>query len=153
LRFGREKVPLITTDRTPFTVGRADIYREGKDVAIVACGIMVYEALIAAEELRKQGTEALVVNNHTIKPIDRGTLIDVAGRTGAVVTAEEHQIYGGLGSAVAEVLSEHCPVPMEYVAVRDHFGESGQPHELLEKIGLKSTDIIRAVQKVLKKKK
>ena len=152
LRFGREKVSTITTRSTPFKVGRADIYKDGKDVAIVACGIMVYEALEAAKKLKKQKIDAMVINLHTIKPIDKKTLIKAAKKTKAVVTAEEHQIYGGMGGAVAEVLSSNYPVPIEYVAVKDRFGESGKPEELLKKFGLKSNDIVKAVKKVLRKK-
>lgn len=152
LRFARDKIPVITTEKTPFTQGKADIYKDGEDVAIIATGIMVYEALVAARELEKEGITAAVINNHTIKPMDKNTIIDVAKNTGAIVTAEEHQIYGGLGSAVAEVLGQNYPVPMKFVGVRDKFGESGTPEELLKKFGLKSHNIIMAVKEVLKMK-
>jgi transketolase len=152
LRFGREKIPVITTSKTPFRVGRAEIYREGKDVAIIACGLMVYEALVAAEKLKKQGIDAMVINNHTIKPIDKETIIKAAKKTKAIVTAEEHQVAGGMGSAVAEVLSQSCPVPMGFVGVKDTFGESGKPKELLEKYGLNSKAIIREVKKLVRNK-
>jgi transketolase len=152
LRIGRDKFPNFTTDKTPFTVGKADIYRDGKDVAIVACGVMVYEALLAAEELEKKGISAMVVNNHTIKPIDEKTLVEVAKKTGAIVTAEEHQVQGGMGSAVAEAVANGCPVPMEFVGVQNTFGESGGAVELMEKYGLQAVDIIAAVEKVLKRK-
>jgi transketolase len=152
LRIGRDKFPNFTTDKTPFTVGKADIYRDGKDVAIVACGVMVYEALLAAEELEKKGIDAMVVNNHTIKPIDEKTLVEVAKKTGAIVTAEEHQVQGGMGSAVAEAVANGCPVPMEFVGVQNTFGESGGAVELMEKYGLQAVDIIAAVEKVLKRK-
>src|SRR3989338_4429878 len=133
LRGGREKVATITTEHTPFAVGRAEIFRDGNDVAIIACGLMVHEAVVAAEELAKEGISAMVINNHTIKPIDRKTIISAAKKTGAIVTAEEHQVYGGLGSAVSEVLAEHYPVPVRMVGIFDTFGESGAPAELLKK--------------------
>lgn len=150
LRFGREKVPQITTKKTPFKIGKADIYKKGKDVCIIACGVMVYEALVAAEKLKKQGIDAMVINNHTIKPMDNKTIINAAKKTKAIVTAEEHQINGGLGSAVAEVLSKHYPTKIEMVAVKDTFGESGKGNELMKKYGLTSNDIIKAVKRVLK---
>jgi len=153
LRFGREKVPTMTTAKTPFKIGRAEIYREGKDACIVACGTMVYEALIAAEELEKEEIEVMVINNHTIKPIDKNTLINAAKKTNAVVTAEEHQIMGGMGSAVAEVLSQNYPVPMKFVGIKDRFGESGQPEELMQKFGCTHKEIIQAVKEVLEMKK
>ena len=135
LRYGREKIPVITTKKTPFKIGKAYIYREGKDVAVVACGVMVYEALVAAEKLQEEGISVMVINNPTIKPLDKETLIKAAKKTKAVVTAEEHQIYGGLGSAVAEVLSQNFPVPMKILGIMDRFGGSGQPEELLKKFG------------------
>ncbi len=153
LRFGREKVPTITTEQTPFKIGRAEVFREGKDVCVIACGIMVYEALIAAEKLEEQGIEVMVINNHTVKPIDKKTLIEAAKKTGAVVTAEEHQVQGGMGSAVAEVLAESFPVPIKFVGIQDRFGESGEPEELLEKFGCTSKEIIQAVKDVLEMKK
>lgn len=153
LRFTREKTPVITTEATPFKVGRAEVIRKGKDVAIVACGPLLYKALMAAEQLEKEfGVEATVVNNHTIKPIDKETLVAVAKETGAVVTVEEHQITGGMGSAVAEVLSSYYPVPMAFIGMRNTFGESGQPEELLEKYGMGIKDIKTAVKGVIRKK-
>lgn len=151
IRLGRAKSPVITTQSTPFKVGKAEIYREGKDVAIVACGIMVYEALVAAEKLSKDGIEATVINCHTIKPIDKKTLFDVAKKTGAVVAVEEHQVHGGLGSAVAEVLSQTVPVPMKIIGVNDRFGESGEPEELLKAFGLTSKEIIAGVKSLVQK--
>ena len=153
LRYGREKVPVITTKKTPFKIGKAYVYREGKDVAVVACGILVYEALIAAEKLQSEGISVMVINNPTIKPIDKETLIKAAKKTKAVVTAEEHQIHGGLGSAVSEVLSQNCPVPMRIVGVKDRFGESGKPEELLKKFGCTSEAIIKSIKEVLKMRK
>jgi len=152
IRFGREKTPVMTTPQTPFQVGRAEIFRDGKDVAIIASGFIVYNALLAAEQLKKEGIDCMVVNNHTIKPIDRYTITAAAKKCGAVVTAEEHQINGGAGSAVIEVLAEEYPVPVERVGMPDSFGESGQPGELIEKYGMGSMAIIKAVKKVLKRK-
>ncbi len=152
MRFGREKVPVVTTEKTPFKIGKADTYRNGRDVTIIACGSLVYEALVAAEKLSAQGIEARVINCHTIKPIDEKAIVKAATETGAIVTAEEHQIHGGLGSAVSEVLSQNSPVPMEYVAMMDRFGESGEPNELMHKFGLDAKGIIKAVNKVLKRK-
>lgn len=153
LRFGREPTPIVTNEDYPFILGKANIIREGKDVAVIACGVEVSEALLAAEEMEKEGIEICVVNLHTIKPIDEETIINIAKKTGAIVTAEEHQIFGGLGGAVAEVLSKNYPVPIEMVGIRDKFGESGQPYELLEEFGLTSSGIIRAIRKVLERKK
>jgi len=152
VRFGREKVPVVTDESTPFELGKAYCVREGSDVALIACGVMVYESLVAARELEKEGISAMVINNHTIKPIDSDTLIEAAKRTGAVVTAEEHHLGGGMGSAVAEVLCQNYPVPMKMVGVEDRFGESGDPDVLMEAFGLKSSDIIKAVKAVLNMK-
>lgn len=153
MRFGREKVPVITSEKTPFKIGRAETYTEGGDVSIIACGSLVYEALVAAEELAGEGVECRVINSHTVKPIDKKAVVKAAKETGAVVTAEEHQVHGGLGSAVAELLAQECPVPIEYVAIMDRFGESGQPEELMKKFGLSAEGIKTAVKKVLKRKK
>ena len=153
IRFGRENVPIHTKEDTPFQFGRAEVFRQGSDLAIMACGAMVYEALVAADELEKAGISARVVNVHTIKPIDENTITKAAEECGAVVTAEEHQLFGGFGSAVSEVLVKNCPVPVEMVGVNDTFGESGSPAELMKLYHLKSTDIIAAAQKVLKRKK
>lgn len=153
LRFGREKTPVFTTEETPFQVGRAEVYREGKDVAIIGSGPVLYNALLAAEELSKNGIDSMVVNNHTIKPIDRKAITAAAKKCGAVVTVEEHQINGGAGSAVMEVLSEEHPVPVERVGMPDSFGESGEPNELIEKYGMGKAAIIKAVKKALKRKK
>ncbi len=152
IRFGREKSAQFTTEDTPFRLGRAEVFRDGKDVAIIGSGILVYNSLFAAEELAKEGIECMVVNNHTIKPIDRKTLTTAARKCGAVVTVEEHQINGGAGSAVMEVLAEDYPVPVERVGMPDTFGESGQPWELVEKYGMGKDAIVEAVRKVLKRK-
>ncbi|NQU98414.1 transketolase family protein [Candidatus Woesearchaeota archaeon] len=152
LRFGRNKIPVITGKTTPFHIGRAEVFKKGTDVTIIACGIMVNEALKASEELYSHGVNAELINCHTIKPIDKAKIIASAKKTGCVVTAEEHQKHGGLGSAVAEVIVKHHPVPMEFVAVNDKFGESGKPDELMKKYGLTSKDIVHAVNKVVKRK-
>ncbi len=153
LRLGRAKSPVITTQKTPFKIGKAEIYREGKDVAIIACGILVHEALVAAEKLSKEKIDAMVINCHTIKPIDKKTIIDAAKITGAIITAEEHQVHGGLGSAVAEVLSQNFPVPMKIIGVNDRFGESGEPEELMHAFGLTSKEIIAAAKLIVQKSK
>lgn len=153
VRFGREKVPVITDENTPFEIGKAYCCRDGSDIAIVACGVMVFESLVAAEKLAKEGIQAMVINNHTIKPIDVDTLVEAARLTGAVVTAEEHQVMGGMGSAVLEALSQNCPVPVKMVGVMDRFGESGEPDILMKEFGLTSDHIVDAVRKVLKLKK
>jgi transketolase len=152
LRFGREPVPVITREETPFTFGKAEVFRQGSDVAILACGTMVYESLMAAELLEKKGISARVVNIHTIKPIDEATIIAAANECGAIVTAEEHQMFGGFGSAVAEVLVKHAPVPVEMVAIRDSFGESGNPADLMKLFHLKDVDVAAAAERVLKRK-
>ncbi|MHB8841706.1 MAG: transketolase family protein [Candidatus Aquicultor sp.] len=152
LRFAREKVPVITTFETPFEIGKALVLREGDDAAIIACGTMVYPALEAAESLAAEGYSVRVINNPSIKPLDTGTIVAAALQTGAIVTAEEHQINGGLGGAVAEVLAMNAPVPQEMVAVNDTFGESGRPKELLAKYGLTPEHIASAVKQAIGRK-
>ena len=152
IRFGREKVPTITDEETPFEIGKAYCCREGSDVAIIACGAMVYESLVAAEKLSKEGINAMVINNHTIKPMDAETIIEAARKTGAVVTAEEHQMMGGMGSAVMEILSQNCPVPVKMVGINDRFGESGEPDILMKEFNLTSDDIVAAVKTVRRQK-
>ncbi|KUO62001.1 MAG: transketolase [Gracilibacter sp. BRH_c7a] len=154
IRMGRLAVPVLFDEAEyTFHIGKANIIREGKDVTIIANGLMVGEALIAAEELKAQGIESTVVNCASLKPLDEETIIRLAKSTGAVVTAEEHSIIGGLGSAVAEVLSENSPVPLRRVGIKDTFGESGNPEELLEKYGLTARKVIEAVREVLKQKR
>lgn len=153
MRTGRAPFPVITKESDPFVIGKANIMREGKDVTIIACGLMVFEALQAANLLKMENIEARVVNMHTLKPIDEKIIIESAKKTGAIVTAEEHQIFGGLGSAVAEVSAKYAPVPMEMVAVKDTFGESGSPEELLKKYHLKDVDIALAAKKAIQRKK
>jgi transketolase len=152
LRFGRESVPVVTTPDTPFVIGKANVMREGNDLAIIACGVMVYEALVAAEELAARGVRARVVNVHTLKPLDEEAIAKAARECGAIVTAEEHQIHGGLGGAVAEVVVRRHPVPMEFVAVHDRFGRSGKPEELMAAFGIKAPDVLRAADRVLARK-
>lgn len=149
IRFGREKVPVVTDENTPFEVGKANIMKEGKDITIVACGPMVAEALDAADQLAKENINAEVINLHTIKPIDKETIIASVKKTGCLVTAEEHQLAGGMGSAVLEVLAQECPVPTEMVGINDTFGESGKPRELMEKYGITSKEIIEKTKSVL----
>jgi transketolase len=154
LRFGREKVPLITTINSPFKIGKAEIFKEGSDLTIIASGSLVYEALIAAKELEiKHKISTKIINNHTLKPIDKLALTKAAKETGAIVTAEEHQVTGGLGAAVAEVISESYPVPIKRVGMPDCFGESGQPEELMKKYGMSSSNIIKNALSVIKMKK
>lgn len=152
LRFAREKTPVFTTEETPFKIGKAEVFREGKDVTIVGCGPLVYEALLAAKELEKEKIEAEVINNHTVKPLDEETILESVRKTKALVTVEEHQVMGGMGSAVIEMLAKQFPVPVEMIGIQDRFGESGEPDELLEAFGLTHPHIIKAVKKVLKRK-
>jgi len=155
LRFAREKTPVVTTEGTPFTPGKAEIFWQSKkpQVAIIACGPLVYNALLAARDLEKDGIGAMVVNNHTIKPMDEKRITEVAKKCGAVVTVEEHQVVGGMGGAVAEILAKKCPTPMEFIGMQNVFGESGVPKELIEKYGMGVKDIKAAVKKVLKRVK
>jgi transketolase len=152
IRLGRPKVPAIFDDNYRFEIGKAVVVRDGTDVALMATGIMVGEALKAADMLQSQGISAAVINISTIKPIDVETISKIAQKTKAVVTCEEHNIYGGLGSAVAEVLVENCPIPMERVGVKDVFGRSGKPNELMKKYGLTAEDIFEAAKKVIARK-
>jgi transketolase len=154
LRFGRAESAVITTDDTPFEIGKAQTFRDGDDVAIVACGILVYTALIAADELaRKDGIQCRVVNNHTIKPMDEPAIVAAAADCGAVVTVEEHQVAGGMGSRVAEILAEKHPVPIEFIGVHDRFGQSGSPQELIEEYGMGASAIVAAVKRALARKR
>ena len=154
LRFSREKTPVFTTEETLFEIGKAEIFWESQKpkAAIISCGPVLYNALIAAKELKEEGIGVIVVNNHTIKPMDEERIIEFARRTGAVVTIEDHQIAGGMGSAVAEVLAKNYPVPIEFVGIKDVFGESGSPAELMGKYGLGVNNIKSAVEKLLKLK-
>lgn len=150
LRLAREKSPVVTTAATPFALNKAQIFREGEDVTIVACGIMVYQALQAADQLAKKGIEAEVINCPVIKPLDSVRLLASIKKTGRVITCEEGQIAGGLGGAVAELLGERFPVPLRRIGMRDHFGESGTPEELFEHFGLTAPHIAKAAEDVIK---
>ena len=161
LRFGREKSPVFTTEKTPFVPGKAEIFwvpRAGRgqakkpQVLIVGCGHLLYQALLAARDLEKEKIGTVVLNSHTVKPLDREKIVSLAKKTGAVVTVEEHQVSGGLGGAVAEALAEHYPVPIEFVGLENTFGESGLPAQLLEKYGMGVSHIKVAVKKVLRRK-
>ena len=153
LRFGREKSAIVTTEETPFEIGKAQIFRGGTDVAIIACGILVYNALVAAEELAKEdGIHCLVLNNHTIKPMDEEAVMKAAQHCGTVVTVEEHQIHGGMGSRVAEILAQKHPVPIEFVGVHDQFGQSGDPMELIEHYGMGTNAIKEAARRAARRK-
>ena len=150
VRLGRSAVPTIFDDDYKFEIGKGTVLREGNDATIIACGIMVNEAILAYEELKSEGINVRVINMPTIKPIDRELIISAAIETNGIVTAEEHSIIGGLGSAVSEVVSEECPVIVKKVGVKDVFGESGTPAELLEKHGLTSKNIVSLVKDALK---
>ncbi|PKR80098.1 transketolase [Brumimicrobium salinarum] len=152
LRFGRPKVPIFIADDAEFVIGKADTIFEGKDVSIIACGHMVYKSIEAAQELAKEGIDAEVINMHTIKPLDEKAILETAKKTGCIVTAEEHMINGGLGDAVAQVLSRNNPTPQEYVGVNDTFGESGTPDELMTKYNIDTADVIKAAKKAIARK-
>jgi transketolase len=152
LRFGRPKVANFTPVDQKFEIGKALMLNEGTDVTIIATGHLVWESLLAAESLEKQGISAEVINIHTIKPLDDAAILASAKKTGCVVTAEEHNFLGGLGESVSRVLASHLPTPQEFVATQDTFGESGTPDQLMEKYGLNNKAIEAAVLRVLKRK-
>ncbi len=152
LRFGRPKVPNFTDPSQPFEIGKAIILSEGSDASIFATGHLVWEAIEAGRELYKKGISAEIINIHTIKPLDIKSIIQSVSKTGCAVTAEEHQMNGGLGDAVSQVLAVSHPAPLELVAVNDRFGESGKPAELMKKYGLDASNIVQAVMRVLKRK-
>lgn len=154
MRLPRVDSPVYTTEKTPFVFGKANILTESKkpEAVIFTYGLMVYESLLAAKELYKSGIEVIVVNMATIKPIDEEIVIKYAKLTNAVVTVEEHQVYGGLGSAIAEVLAKNIPTPMEILGVQDKFGQSGKTKELFDEYGLTKENIIKAVKKVITRK-
>ncbi|MDD5147041.1 MAG: transketolase family protein [Candidatus Daviesbacteria bacterium] len=152
LRLSRDKIPVVTTEQTPFKIGNAEIFYEGNDVAVIATGPMVYRALLAAKELQSRKISVRVINCHTIKPLDKELVINAAKDCGAIVTAEEHQVTGGLGGAVAEVISQNFPVPLKIIGVEDKFGESGESEELFTKFGLTEKAIISAINHILKMK-
>ena len=152
IRFGREAVPVITEEKTEFILGKANVLKEGKDIVLFANGALVYEGMKAAEILKKEGIDLMVVNLHTVKPLDEETILVAARKTGCVLTAEEHQVSGGMGSAVAEDLSQNYPIPMKIIGIEDSFGESGKPEELMEKYGLTAERICEEAWKLIKRK-
>lgn len=166
IRLAREKTPIITTETTPFEIGKAQVYFQPTSadaaapekaakavVGIIATGALVHKAITAAQSLEKEGIAAKVINLATIKPLDEESLWTLANETGAIVTVEEHQVHGGMGSAVAECLAKHSPVPIEFIGVQDQFGQSGTPAELIEFYGMGVDHIIAAAKKVILRKK
>ena len=152
LRFGRPVVPNFTKADGTFEIGKALLLEEGTEVTIVATGHLVWEALLAADELSKKGISAEIINIHTIKPLDEEAILKSVAKTGCLVSCEEHNYLGGLGESISRVLVENHPVPQEFVATKDTFGESGTPAQLIKKYGLDSTAIVTAAEKVLKRK-
>lgn len=146
IRFGREAVPVITDEDSPFEIGKANVLRDGKDAVLFANGAMVYEGLEAAKQLAGEWIDLMVINLHTVKPLDQEAVLAAARKTGRVITAEEHQASGGMGSAVAECLAQHYPVPMRILGMQDGFGESGAPDELMKRYGFSSDAIYQAVK-------
>lgn len=152
-RFARANTPAFTTPKTPFSIGKAVVFREGKDVAIIGAGPIIHSALMAADRLIEGGISCRVINSPSIKPLDEETIEKAARDCGAVVTCEEHQVMGGVGSAIAETLARHYPVPIEFVGMKNSFGESGQPEQLLKKYGMDASAIVKAVKNVIKRKR
>jgi len=152
LRFGRPKVPVFMPTDQPFEIGKAIVLNEGTDVTIVATGHLVWESLQAAEKLESEGISVEVINIHTIKPLDEESILKSVSKTGCIVTAEEHNKFGGLGESVARCLAENNPIPQEFVAVNDTFGESATPSQLMEKYNINDEAVVKAVMKVLKRK-
>lgn len=153
LRFGRPSWPIFTQADEPFVIGKAQQFSQGTDVSIFACGHMVWNAIQAGAALEEKGISVEVINLHTIKPLDEEAILASIRKTGCAVTAEEHNIYGGMGDAVAQVAAKHMPIPIEYIGTKDTFGESGAPDQLLKKYGLDIPDIIAAAERVMKRKK
>jgi len=153
LRFGRPKVPNFTNEKSTFEIGKGMLLKEGNDVTLIATGHLVWEAIKAAEEVKKQNINVEVINIHTIKPLDDQIIVDSVKKTGCLVTAEEHNHIGGLGESISGMLSKKYPTPQEFVAVNDTFGESGTPSQLMEKYGLNMKTIIQKLKKVIKRKK
>ncbi len=154
LRFQREKTPVITTHATPFVMGKAEILWHSKkpEVLLIGCGALLHHALLAAQVLEKEKIGTIVLNSHTISPLDEKKIIELAKKTCAVVTVEEHQVRGGLGGAVAELLAAHAPMPIEFIGLQNTFGESGTPTQLLEKYGMSVKDIVMAARKAKRRK-
>tara|TARA_B100001996_G_scaffold166098_1_gene126631 strand:+ start:261 stop:1217 length:957 start_codon:yes stop_codon:yes gene_type:complete len=153
LRFGRPKVPNFTNEKSNFEIGKGLLLKEGNDVTLIATGHLVWEAIKAAEEVKKQNINVEVINIHTIKPLDDQIIVNSVKKTGCLVTAEEHNHIGGLGESISGMLSKKHPTPQEFVAVNDTFGESGTPSQLMEKYGLNTETIIKKLKKVIKRKK
>lgn len=153
IRYGRPKVPVFLTEKTPFEIGKALLLNEGKDVSIFATGHLVWQAILATQELEKEGIQAEVINIHTIKPLDTEAVLKSVRKTGCAVSCEEHEYNGGLGDSIAQLLARNLPTPMEYIGVDDKFGESGKPMQLMEKYGLDAKNIVLAVKKSIGKKK
>lgn len=152
LRFGRPVMPIFVKPDAPFVIGKADILKEGTDVTIIACGHLVWKSIEAVKELEAKGISVELINMHTIKPLDEAAILKSVAKTGCVVTAEEHSRHGGLGDAVAQVLAQKMPVPQEYVAVNDTFGESGTPMELMTKYGIDTPNVIAAAERAVGRK-
>ncbi len=155
LRFAREKTPVFTTEETPFVPGKAEmLWQSSKPVvALIGCGPLLYNALLAAKELESQNIGTIVLNVHTIKPLDEEKILEVVKKCGTAVTVEEHQVMGGLGGAIAELLAKKLPTPMEFIGMQNVFGESGAPNQLIEKYGMGVEDIVAAAKKVAKRRK
>ena len=153
IRLGRSGTPTITKETGLFKIGKANVLKNGKDVSIFACGHMVHEAMLACDSLKEEGIDARLINMHTPKPLDKDCIIKAAKETGAIVTAEEHTIAGGFGSAIAEVVAENCPVPVKFVGIRDKFGLSGEPEELFEHFGLKAKNIVHVAKDAIAMKR
>lgn len=152
IRYGRQKVPVFLTEDTPFEIGKALMLNEGKDVSIFATGHLVWQAILAAQELEKEGISAEIINIHTIKPLDNEAILASVKKTGCVVACEEHLYNGGLGDSIAQLLARNYPSPMEYVGIDDQFGESGKPMQLMDKYGLNAKNIIEKAKKVISRK-
>jgi transketolase len=152
LRFGRPKVPNFTNEKEKFEIGKGILIQEGEDVTIVATGHLVWQALKAGEELKKIGISAEIINIHTIKPLDSKIILNSVAKTGCLISAEEHNYYGGLGESISRVLAQNNPVPQNFIATNDTFGESGTPEQLMEKYGLNSQSIIKSASEIIKRK-
>lgn len=152
LRLHRQKTPIITTPKTDFTIGKAQIFKEGKDITIIASGPIMFEVMLAAKELEKKNINATIINLHTIKPLDKNTITHYAKKTKRILTIEDHQVSGGMGSAIAELLAEEQPTIMKLMGVKDKFGQSGHEKELYKKYGLTHNDIFKTAKELLRKK-
>ncbi|MFH0838811.1 MAG: transketolase family protein [Candidatus Omnitrophota bacterium] len=153
LRLGKDNIPIVTNEEEPFEIGKAQVLKDGSDLTIIACGLMVSEALKAHDVLEKEGIKARIINLHTIKPIDAKTIISAAKETRAILTAEEHTIIGGLGSAVSEIVGRNYPVPLDMVGVEDTFGQSGTPAELLKLYNLTYENLVKKAKQLLERKR